>query len=321
MTIASRATSLIAATGIASLVLSGCATSADSSKFAAGAAVNVVAVSDTYGSIVESIGGDRVEVISLAQGTSQDPHEYEAKAQDQLAVSEADLVIMNGGGYDDFMQKLVERSDAVVINASESSGLMPASTESAEHANEDEEGAAEHQHIEGFNEHVWYSLHGVEHIAEAIEATLIELDPEGASEYEQNGAQFLAGLEALHTRVQALAESIGGADIVETEPVASYLLTDLGFHNVTPAEFSEAVEEGSGVGVAILAEVLDLLQSGEIVLLAENTQAGGAEALQVSDAAQQSGIPVVQFTENVPAGDNYLDWMSTNIDAVQNALT
>jgi zinc/manganese transport system substrate-binding protein len=86
----------------------------------------VVASTNVYGDIAKVVGGDNVSVTAIINKTSQDPHSYEATAQDRLAVSKADLVVENGGGYDDFLHTLVEDSsiDAHnVLNAVELSGL------------------------------------------------------------------------------------------------------------------------------------------------------------------------------------------------------
>ena len=68
----------------------------------------MVASTSVYGDIVSTIGGDKVRVNSIITRTSQDPHSYEATTQDKLAVSKAELVVENGGGYDDFIHKLAD---------------------------------------------------------------------------------------------------------------------------------------------------------------------------------------------------------------------
>src|SRR5690554_5707125 len=109
-------TRTLAGLAIAALALSGCAASPASDTIAE--PIAVVAVTDAYGSIAETIGGERVAVTSLISGPAKDPHDYEATARDQLVVSRAHLVIVNGGGYDDFMARLLDTSTAVVIDAS-----------------------------------------------------------------------------------------------------------------------------------------------------------------------------------------------------------
>ncbi|HWL01432.1 MAG TPA: zinc ABC transporter substrate-binding protein [Microbacteriaceae bacterium] len=320
MNFARRILPALAITGAAALALTGCSASTPTPQPADDGRVSVVAVTDVYGDIAKQIGGDLVDVVSIVSGPAVDPHEYEASTRDQLQIAEADLVIVNGGGFDDFMDRLIDASGtaATVIVAVEVSGLLPEDAE-AEEEHEHAEGE-EHHHIEGFNEHVWYSLHAVEHIAEAIEAALVALDPEGATQIEANAADFLERLDALHTRAHDVEAELGGGDIVATEPVSAYLLADLGLTDVTPEAFLAAVEEGTGVGVGLLDEVLSLFDGHGIRMLAENVQSGGLEAEQVRAAAIVAGVPVVAFSETLPSGEDYLSWMAANIEAVASAL-
>ncbi len=105
------------------LALAGCAGTSTSTGATGNAdgKVTVVASTDVYGSIAEAVGGDFVDVQSIITSPSQDPHEYEASAQDQLTLKNAGLVIENGAGYDAFMESLIEASGttAPVITAVE----------------------------------------------------------------------------------------------------------------------------------------------------------------------------------------------------------
>ena len=66
--------------------------------------VKVLATTNVWGDIAKQLGGDWVEVTVILDDPMQDPHSYEASARDQLAVNDAELIVMNGGGYDDFIQ-------------------------------------------------------------------------------------------------------------------------------------------------------------------------------------------------------------------------
>src|SRR3954468_22454305 len=101
-----RATALPASAVLSALAL-GAAAGCDAEAAAADDGVRVVASTDVYGDLVATIGGDRVEVTSVIDDPSADPHSYEANVRTQLAVSRADLVVENGGGYDDFMRTLL----------------------------------------------------------------------------------------------------------------------------------------------------------------------------------------------------------------------
>lgn len=314
---------LIAGTAVAALVLAGCS----STPTAESGRVQIVASTDVYGSIASAIAGDLADVTSIIDSAAQDPHSYEASPQDQLALSKADLVIENGGGYDPFIDTMLDASgsdEVVVVNASEASGLLEGDAhsdgESAEEGAEEHSEDDGHDHIEGFNEHVWYSPHGAEHIAEHVAEELSELDETNASTYAANLAEFIDGIAALEARLDALAAQTIGLGAAITEPVPLYLLLAAGFTNVTPDAFSEAIEEGTDVAPAALQQTLDTVTGPDVALLAYNAQTAGTETEQVREAVEAAGIPVVEFTETLPVGDDYLSWMASNVDAIEAAL-
>lgn len=309
---------LLAIPAAAALALAGCSTGTTPPDSPADTRPLIVASTGTYGNIAEVIGGDLVSVTSLITSPDQDPHSYEASAQDQLALSKAALVIENGGGYDPFIDNLLLASDSkpVVINASEESGLIE-----DDHDEESaEEDGDDHGHIEGFNEHVWYSFDAIDDIAEAIADQLGALDPANANTYTANYEVFSAEIARLEERADALKIDLDGQGAAVTEPVAVYLLDEVGLVNQTPADFTEAIEEGADVPPLALQDTLALFTDGRVIVLAYNEQTSSTETEQVRAAADAAGIPVVSFTETLPEGTDYVDWMSANLDALEIAL-
>jgi len=308
---------------LGALALTGCAGPAGPADDTA--LLQVVASTDVYGDIAAEVGGDLVEVTSIITSPAQDPHSYEASPRDQLALAEADLVIENGGGYDPFIDTLLDGagSDAVVLNASETSGLLEEGEEDRAEGEEDhahEEGEEGHEHIEGFNEHVWYSFEAMDAVAEEMAHELGELDAANADAYEENYETLSAELAALEERGHGLEPMTAGRSAAITEPVPGYLLAEVGLGNATPEEFSEAIEEGTDVAPAVLQETLAIFDSGDVALLAYNEQTASPETEQVREAAEAAGVPVVDLTETLPEGETYLGWMAANLDAIESAL-
>ncbi len=198
-------------------------------------------------------------------------------------------------------------SSATVINAVATSGLAPA-------------GSNPSDEIEGFNEHVWYDFDAMQAVARAIQQALASADPAGASEYSTNEQAFSTKLDALSQREKDLAAAHTGEGAAITEPVPLYMLQACGLVNKTPGDFSEAIEEGTDVAPAALQQTLDLFTNHEVALLAYNEQTSSNETQEVQQAAQAADIAVVPVTETLPAGDDYLGWMSANLDAVSAAL-
>ena len=280
--------------------------------------VDVVASTSVYGDIVGTIGGDKVRVNSIITRTSQDPHSYEATTQDKLTVSKAELVLENGGGYDDFLHKLADDTGldhGNVLNAAELSGLAP---EEAASPSASTDG---HAHSPaGFNEHVWYSLPAMARVADAVAAKLAELEPSSAESFRSNAAAFKDSLGGLNTRLAEIKASAGGAPVAVTEPVPLYLLEAAGLENRTPAEYTAAIENDTDVPPAVLKATTDLMGTGGIRLLAYNQQTEGPQTQAVKEAAAAAGVPVVDFSETLPDGLSYLQWMTENVDHISKAL-
>src|SRR5262249_40669068 len=73
----------------------------------AGGVVSVVTSTNVYGDVVRQVAGDKVAVTSLISNPDADPHSYQADVRNQLALSKADIVVENGGGYDDFVDTML----------------------------------------------------------------------------------------------------------------------------------------------------------------------------------------------------------------------
>jgi zinc/manganese transport system substrate-binding protein len=263
--------------------------------------ISVVASTNVYGSIAGAVGGDAVDVHSIIDRPDADPHSYEATAQDKLAVSKAAVGIENGGGYDDFFGQLASGilDPAKVVNVSALSGL--------------DKGA-------DFNEHVWYSLPAMSKLADELARRFTALDAARASTFTVNAAAFKKGLDGLEGKLSALKAAHAGATAAITEPVPLYLLQEAGLANATPAAFSTAIENGSDVPTTVLRDTVALMSSGTVGLLAYNEQTEGPQTLEVKKAARAAGVPVVDFTETLPAGDSYLTWMGANTANIAKAL-
>ena len=174
--------------------------------------------------------------------------------------------------------------------------------------------------IEGGNEHVWYSLSDVTKVAGTIAAELSELDSANAEEYNANYDAFAAEIAELQEQATAVRATAAGGIAAVTELIAVYLLEEIGLVNETPADFTEAIEEGADVSPSALQAVLTLIASGRVVVLAYNSQTESPETERVREAAEAAGVPVVSFLETLPEGSDYVSWQKANLEALAAAL-
>jgi zinc/manganese transport system substrate-binding protein len=299
--------------------------------------LTIVSSTNVWGDIAKSVAGDGVRVISVIDSFGQDPHSYEASARDQLAVNEADIVVANGGGYDSFIDVLADAAGGFEIlyaylpdEHSEEEAIAEESTEDGHdhgHENEhsEEEATAEESTEDGHdhgheNEHVWYDFHVVEDFATRLAEQLGTLDPDGATEYAENLVEFLGEMERLQDDVAMAGQNYQGYSVVSSEPVADYLIDALGFENVTPSEFSQAIEEETDLSPKVLLEVQELLKNKLVKLFVVNSQTGSSQIDSLVTLAKDNGIAVVEMSELLPEGISYSEWMHNNILSIDTAL-
>ncbi len=300
-TSARRTAAVLVLAGVAT-ALAGCAPSATPSG-----RLVVVASSDVYGNLARQVGGRFVDVQSLLDDPSQDPHSYQATVRDRLAVSRARIVIENGGGYDDFMHSLLgsAREDVTVIDAVRVAGA------SARAYGEP-------------NEHVWYDLTTVRKIVTRIADGLAAAQPRDRVQFDAAAGRVQRALAGLERTQAGLRARFAGTGVAITEPVPAYLLAGCGLVDRTPAKFSASIEAGNGVPASVLQATLRLFAGRPrpaVSALVYNAQTGGTETSAVIAAARAAGVPVVPVTETLPAGDDYQGWMADNLAAIGVALT
>lgn len=324
---------LLAASGLASCAAPSPASSpAHGSASHQGSALKVVASTSVYGSLAKAVAGDDADVESIISSPSQDPHSYEATARDKLTLSHAQLVVLNGGGYDDFAVQIVESlpTQPTVIKAMEGEGHShdhaaeggesPAASKSP--AAEDEHGHDhDHGHDHGAgNEHVWYDLHQMQHLTDHLKEGLSTADPEHSAGYAERAAQLNKKLEGLEERAHGLEKKSKGATYIMTEPVPQALLETAGLKNVTPEGLAESIEEGDEIAPLAMKAATDALEAGKVTVFAFNSQTADDQTNALKAAAQRGGVPVLDVTETLPEGQDYLGWMGKNIDRLEEAL-
>jgi zinc/manganese transport system substrate-binding protein len=268
--------------------------------------VRVVASTNVWGNVASTVGGRHAQVTSLITDPAADPHEYEASARTRLAVSRADVVVENGGGYDDFLRRLVDApgTRAQVVDAVDVSGAAARAKAAGTE----------------LNEHVWYDLSSVGQVAGRLAAALAEADPRDAPSFRANAASFQDRLRQLADQVRADRAATDGAPVAITEPVPLYLLDALGAVDKTPAAFSQAVEEGDDVPVTVLRQTLALFSDRAVRALVYNAQTADPQTALVTKAARDAGVAVVPVTEILPPRTSYLRWMTGNVRAISEAL-
>jgi zinc/manganese transport system substrate-binding protein len=268
---------------------------------AAAGTIAVLGAENFYADLLAQVGSTKVTVSSVLNDPNADPHEFEASPQTAKLVADAKLVIVNGIGYDGFMDKLLgasNRPDRVVLNVQEI----------LKKADDD-------------NAHVWYDPATMPAVAESAAAALSQLDPPDASYFSAQKTKYLAGLKAIDDKIAALKAKYQGTPVAFTEPVAGYQADAIGLSVLTPEGFMRAVEQGLDPAPADVAAERDLLTGRRVKVLLYNSQVTSPLTKDIRDLAVASGVPVVGVAETIPAQfKTYQEWMLSQLAELEAAL-
>lgn len=264
--------------------------------------LQVVAAENMWGSIARQIAGDAADVTEIISDPAADPHLYESTVRDGSTLAKASIVIKNGLGYDDFIDKLMSASpnpNRSVISAEDVLNI---------HGNE-------------ANPHLWYSVAGAQQVARAIADEMSAKDPTHANVYATNLAKFETSMQPLVQKIAQIRAAHNDAPIAYTERVAGYLVDSLDLQVKTPAGFAQAIEDGNDPSVADQTSMQALIASKQIKLLLYNVQATSPATEQIRSLADEANIPIVEITETIPKNYNsYQQWQLAQLDAIARAL-
>ncbi|MDQ1182109.1 zinc/manganese transport system substrate-binding protein [Rhodococcus sp. SORGH_AS 301] len=299
-------------TALTATALVGC--SSDDTATAESGRPTVVASTNVWGSVAEAVVGDRADVTAIISDPSADPHSYEASPGDAAALSEASLVVYNGGGYDEFVDDVL--GSAGDVPSVDAYSLLEGHADDADHADE----AGAHDHSGETNEHVWYDPEIAAATAEAIATELGKVDPDNAAYYTENAEAFHDDIHEITDITDRIAQQKPGAPVAQTEPIAHYLLEGAGVDDKTPEDFEDAIEEGNDPSPAAVAATRDLFTGKGVDVLVYNIQTEDAVTEDVRRIAEENGIRVVEVTETLPAGQDYVSWQRTAAQDLADAL-
>lgn len=265
-----------------------------------GSKIKVVAAEDFYGEVAQAVGGDRVVVTSILNDPNVDPHEYEPTADASMAVADAQVVVYTGIGYDDWVDRLIE------ANASSSNKQVVAV------------GSDLLGHATGDNPHVWYDPATMSKLADKLAEVLGQLDPGHAQDYQQRAQNYIRALTPLTAEIARLKQPVP-VTIDVSEPVFGYMADALDLKTNDP-KFAKAIEDGNDPDASDVINVQNDIKDKQIKFFVYNIQANDPTVNNMVQLAESNGIPIVKVTETEPTGQDYLQWMTGQLDQVGKAL-
>jgi zinc/manganese transport system substrate-binding protein len=290
--------------------------------------VSVVVSVDQWGDIVSELGGQCAKVTTVLAGSAVDPHDFEPAPKDAALFEDAQLVVVNGGHYDEWAAKLAAGSapdapliDALEAGSGEAGHDEPAHGAGEEHANESGEEHAHEGHAAEANPHVWYSPTAVTAVADTVTAELGKLAPDAKGYFDERRTQFRESLVPYDELISSIKAGSSGKTYAATESVFDDMAAAVGLTDRTPEGYRAASANESDPSPADLDAFLRLLEDRGVDVLVYNVQTEGSVPQEIRAAAEQSGVPVVEVTETVPAdASSFQSWQVDQLTALAEAL-
>ncbi|CAK4836390.1 unnamed protein product [Aphanomyces euteiches] len=278
-------------------LLSGCGKTKDDSS---NGKIKIVAAENFYGEVAQAVGGDLVDVVSLLTSPDMDPHDFEPTPKASKDVAAAQIVIYNGIGYDEWMAKIIKASgDAknktVIAVASDIMGKK-----------------------EGDNEHLWYNPETFPKYAKDLAEKLGKIDPDNAATFTKQADAYIATLAPFTELAKELKQATA-VPIAVSEPVFDYMAEALNL-TVTDKKFELAAEEGVDPAPADVAKLQDDIKAKNIKMFVNNTQSSSTTIQNMVALSKDNGIPIIEVTETLPKGKDYIQWMTDILNQIKAAL-
>ena len=209
-------------------------------------------------------GVEGVAVERLDTGSVSCLHDYTLSVRDMRKLEGADVIALNGGGLEEFLEDALKTSRAAVVDCSEGMELL----ENLSHRHEEGEDEHDHGH---FDPHYWMDPGRAAIAAERLGGALEELDPDWAQRYRDNAAALREEMEILDRELFQMFDRFRQ----ERGPIAGLITFHDGFQYFADAyrlPLLAAIEEEAG------------------------SEASAREIVEMTGLVKEHGIPVV-FTE------------------------
>lgn len=275
------------------------------------APLEVVASFSILGDFVSRVGGERVAVTTLV-GAGADAHNYQPRPSDARRLGNARLIVANGLGFDEWIQRLAQSAGYQGTVLIASTGIRPL-------AEEDEHG---HAHQGAVDPHAWQDVSNAIRYVANIAAALIRADPAGAAVYRQNAARYTAELEALDATIRRTLATVPAErrKVVSSHDAFGYFSHAYDVRFLAAAGISTQ-SEPSASGIAQLIRQLRREQA-PAVFVESISDPRLAERISHESGARLGGTLYSDALSNADGpAPTYLDMMRHNLKTLMEGLT
>lgn len=303
---------------------------------ACAAELKVVASFSIIADFAKNVGGNRVEITTIV-GPDGDAHVYEPRPADAVAVSKADVVLVNGLEFEGFLKRLIDTSGtkAPVVELTKGVAPLKLSDEPAGHAHPEAAEEEAHDHKAGephdhsqeghhhgeFDPHAWQSIKNAEIYVKNIAGAFCEVDKAGCATYTANSLAYIAKLAALETDVKTQIAAIPPEKrvIITSHDAFGYFEHAYGLEFLAP----EGISTESEASAADVAKLVDQIKHDKAAaIFVENI----TDKRLMDQIAKETGLKVggTLYSDALSKADGpaatYIDMVNHNIETIKAAV-
>jgi zinc/manganese transport system substrate-binding protein len=273
--------------------------------------IRVVATFSILADFARNVGGDAVDVASLV-GPDGDAHAYSPSPADGKRLADAKLVLVNGLGFEGWIDRLVKASGTKAVVVTATRGIKPRKME--------DEDAHGHDHGKT-DPHAWQSVANVKVYVANIRDALIKADAERKAAYEANASAYLAKLDALENDITATMAAIPAArrKIITTHDAFGYFGAAYRVQFIAPQGVSTEAE----VSARDVARIIRQIKTQKIpAVFMENVTDPRLMKRIADEAGAKIGGKLYSDALSSPDGPaaTYVDMMRNNLKEFRSAL-
>jgi ABC-type Zn uptake system ZnuABC Zn-binding protein ZnuA len=267
----------------------------------------VVLTSTTFlADMTRNVAGDRLQVDSLLP-TGADPHGYQPTPSDVAKISKSTVLIVNGLGYEQFLNTLLDNAGGKRDVMEATAGISPRKDAGLEH---------------GVDPHMWLDPNNAIIYVENIREALTHADPNGAAIYKKNADTYAAQLKALDVWIVEQVHQVPAKRrlLVTNHEALGYFADRYGFTvigAVVPGFSTDAAPSAQQ-----MAGLIDLIKASgapAIFLGQVESDTLAAQIANETNAKVVRDLYLESLTEGAPAA-TYLDMMKHNVTRIVDAL-
>jgi len=280
--------------------------------------LKVVASFSIIGDFAQNVGGDRIALTTLV-GPDGDAHVYEPKPADAMAMSKADIVLVNGLHFEGFLQRLVEASATKASVVELTKGVEPIAMKE-EHAHEEGESHGHHHHGDT-DPHAFQSIANAKIYVKNIADAFCAADAQGCDSYKANAEAYTRKLAEAETEVKAAVASIPQDKrvIITSHDAFGYFEHAYGLTFLAPEVISTEAEASAADVATLIRQVKE--DKASAIFVENITNARLIEQIAAETDLKVGGTLYSDaLSSNDGPASTYIDMMRNNIATIKGAI-